>query len=225
MSGYALDLCRWPRREHFEHFLAYDQPFFSLCAPIPIGPTLDWCRQHQRSPALATWWACLKVIHALEPMRYRLRPGGQVWVHDRVWLSVTTPGPQQTFRFCTLEMAADLATFEADARQRISAAASAPLRAQVEPLEERRDAVVYGSMLPWLDFTSVSHARRSDPLDSVPRLAFGRHTQREGQRWMSASLEVHHALMDGLHASQFFALMEDALTRPEDTFASSSPGR
>jgi chloramphenicol O-acetyltransferase type A len=50
----------------------------------------------------------------------------------------------------------------------------------------------------------------------VPKLAFG-HIQADGARlWLPFSVEVHHALMDGLHVGRYVQAFEAALQQPED---------
>ncbi|MEO7105075.1 MAG: CatA-like O-acetyltransferase, partial [Rhodoferax sp.] len=67
----------------------------------------------------------------------------------------------------------------------------------------------------WVHFTSYSNARQWGPNDSVPKIAFGRIDADGARQWMPLSVEVHHALMDGLHIGRFFEGFEAALLAPE----------
>jgi chloramphenicol O-acetyltransferase type A len=51
--------------------------------------------------------------------------------------------------------------------------------------------------------------------DSVPKIAFGRFTRIGETVQLPMSVEVHHALMDGLHVGRFVNKMEAALLQPE----------
>jgi len=66
--------------------------------------------------------------------------------------------------------------------------------------------------LPWLHFTSFTHAREQAHAD-IPKFAFGRVQEEGGRSWMPLALEVHHALMDGADVGDFVggfeALMRD----------------
>ena len=83
------------------------------------------------------------------------------------------------------------------------------------------DAVLHYTTLPWLHFTSFSHARNFGREDSVPKLAFGRidaegaGTGANARAWMPFSIEVHHALVDGLHVGRYVQALEAALAAPE----------
>ena len=63
--------------------------------------------------------------------------------------------------------------------------------------------VIHYSALPWLNFTSVSHARSFSFQDSCPKITFGKMVERAKRKYMPVALHAHHALMDGLHVGQF----------------------
>jgi len=101
--------------------------------------------------------------------------------------------------------------------ERFAAAALAALTAasgeQGLCARDEDDALCHFSVIPWVAFTSVSNARRSrSGDDSVPKIIFGRFALEASGRWsMPVSIEVHHALVDGLHLGRFFAAMQARL--------------
>jgi len=78
-----------------------------------------------------------------------------------------------------------------------------------------RDDLIYFTVLPWVSFTSFAHARTPGRGESVPRIAFGKFTVENKRTLLPISVEVHHALMDGLHVGRFLSKLEDALSKPE----------
>ena len=74
---------------------------------------------------------------------------------------------------------------------------------------------MYFTALPWLHFTSFSHARRWGQEDAIPRFAFGRADADGARLWMPFSVEVHHALMDGVHVGRYVQDFEAALREPQ----------
>lgn len=204
-----LDLDTWPRRAQFELFRRYELPFFNLCAEVTATATRAACREAGLSFDLACWYACQRVVNTLEPFRYRLRGDGVI-VHDRIGVAITRAAGD-SFVFCHIDPADDFATFVADAESvRAAQHPGAPLDARPEV-----DDVIHGSTVPWVRFTSISHARRLDATDSVPKIAFGRCTRVGADDMLPVSVEVHHALMDGAHAAAFFAAMQDHLATPD----------
>lgn len=208
-----LDLDAWPRRAQYDWFRRYELPFFNICAEVDVSATWALCKAAGASFDLACWYGCQRVIDGLEPFRYRLRPDGVV-VHARVGVAMTR-AQGETFVFCHVEPADDFAGFVAAAEAQVERQTpGAPLDARPE-----RDDVIHGTTLPWLRFTGLSHARRFGGLDSVPKIAFGRCTTVHGRTMMPLSVEVHHALMDGVHVAQFFRAFEAQLAAPESWLA------
>jgi len=89
-------------------------------------------------------------------------------------------------------------------------------RAGRVPFDPRLDeaAVIHFTTLPWLHFSSFSHARNWGREDSVPKIAFGRADADATGLWLPFSVEVHHALMDGLHLGRYVQAMEMAVAEP-----------
>jgi cytochrome d ubiquinol oxidase subunit II len=77
-----------------------------------------------------------------------------------------------------------------------------------------RDDLVYHSVIPWVSFTSISHARDSRRQSGIPKVTFGKYREAGGRVLMPVSVEVHHALMDGLHVGRFFERLEGYFKDP-----------
>jgi chloramphenicol O-acetyltransferase type A len=67
----------------------------------------------------------------------------------------------------------------------------------VERVRQRHDVerddqanLIRYSALPWLDFTSISHARDLAKVDSAPRITFGKITETGSRRTMPVSIHV-----------------------------------
>ena len=67
-----------------------------------------------------------------------------------------------------------------------------------------------------MHFTSFSHARNWKREDSIPRFAFGRAQAEGAHLWLPMSVEVHHALMDGVHVGEWVQRFEAALAAPQE---------
>ena len=213
--SFDLDLEHWPRRGAFELFRGFDRPHFSVCTRIDVTalkPAL--AAAGLGSVTLACHFIALQLTNRLEPFRYRLRQGC-VEVLDVVHGSTTVLRADESFGFAYLLHAADFATFVAQ-----GAPALAASRAGSEGFAPRVDdpALIHFTTLPWLHFTSFTHARDGAFEDAIPKLAFGRidavGAGAEARRWMPLSVAVHHALMDGLHVGRFVQGFEAAMRDP-----------
>jgi chloramphenicol O-acetyltransferase type A len=199
MSG-PIDLRKWKRRDHYLWFRKYEQPFFSVTVDVDV--TAAWNASRRRAESsffLTSLFLMLNAANAVEAFRLRLRPRG-VWRHDRIAVGPTIMRPDETFGFVRLEPAATLREFASLGRTVIAAA-----EGQSGLVSNRLvgDDIVFQSVLPWLRFTSATNALPGKG-DSIPRIVFGR-CVREGKRMrMPVSVEVHHALVDGLDVARFF---------------------
>lgn len=198
---HVLDLDRWERREHFRFFRGYDNPFFNLCANVDVATLSERCNDPDGlSFFAASLYLSLRSANEIEPFRYRIQ-GDQVIVHDTLHGGCTILREDETFGFGYFDFDADFSCFAAGVEREVE-------RVQGErgPLEDRpeRDDLVHYSVIPWVAFTSFSHARRWGTSDSVPKIVFGRRHEEGGHERMPVSVEVHHALVDGLHVGRFF---------------------
>ena len=208
-----LDLDRWSRRAAFDFFRTFDSPFFNVTVRVDVGALVAATESAGVPFTPAATYLALRAANGTEPFRYRL-DGDRVLVHDVVHGTATELAEGERLAFTYTDYAP---TFDAylgnvrAARQALKDTDGGPMDARPE-----RTDLLYFSSLPWISFTAFSHAKRFDAQDSVPRVVFGRYERRDGRLEMPVSVEVHHALMDGLHVSHFFERLQALLDRPEE---------
>ncbi|MBC7941720.1 MAG: hypothetical protein H7Z19_18530 [Chitinophagaceae bacterium] len=212
-----LDLARWPRREAYHFFRGFNQPFFGLCTRVDAAPLKAAVTSLGRpaSLSLAYHFIALRLANQLEPMRYRLE-GDRVRVHPVVHGGATVLRDDDSFGFAYIDHHDDFAAFCAQAAPAVESCRTGSVPFDPRPGDT---AIIHFTTLPWVHFTSFSHARQVGLADSVPKIAFGRidaeATPAGGRRlWLPLSVEVHHGLMDGLHAGRFVQAFEAALAQP-----------
>ena len=132
-------------------------------------------------------------------------------IHDVINGGTTVLLPNESFSYAYFDYQEDFETFFAAASQSIKR-----VQADGSLKPSMRDDLIYFTVLPWMSFTSFAHARTPGRGESVPRIAFGKFTVENDRTWLPISVEVHHALMDGLHVGRFLNRFEDALSKPED---------
>lgn len=209
MTGTYVDLAKWPRRKHYEFYRDYDQPFFGIATDVCVTNLYRHTKTSAgRSFFLATLFESLRAANQIDELKLRLRHDG-VWRHDRIHAGSTVLRANETFGFGYFEFVDEYDEFERRGRQEIEAVRSADT---LEPLAERDDVIHY-SVLPWIRFTSFTHARRSSALDSVPKIVFGKRFERGNDLWMPVAVDAHHALVDGLHVARFLEAFQSGLER------------
>jgi chloramphenicol O-acetyltransferase type A len=209
MAGY-IDTEAWSRRHLFRLFKDYDNPSFNICADVDATRLLDFAHARGLSFFVTYHFLSTKTCNELEPFRYRLR-GERVLVHDRIDAGAVLLLPDDSFTFVYFDFTEDFGAFHASASAIVE-------RARVEPpgldAREDRDDLIYHSVIPWVSFTSISHARDSRQKSGIPKVSFGKYREANGRVLMPVSVEAHHALMDGLHAGRFFERLQRHCSDP-----------
>ena len=142
--------------------------------------------------------------------RYRIR-GDQVVEHDVVHPSITLLVEGNLFSFCAIPYRQDFSEFSAEAGKLIEQARKKLILEDVPG----QDDLLYLSSIPWVAFTGVSHPIRMHPVDSIPRITWGKFTPEGLRTMMPLSVQVHHGLMDGYHVGQYFELVQYYLSNPD----------
>lgn len=206
-----LDIDGWSRREAFFHFRRFDKPYFNVCARLDAAPLKAAVRTlGVGSFALAYHFVALRLANEIEPFRYRIR-GDRVEVLPRQHGGATVLRDDDSFGFAYLDPCERYADFVLQAAPAIAAARSP--KAGFEPRLDD-DALIHMTTLPWVHFTSFSHARNWGREDSIPKISFGRADPEGPRLWLPISVEVHHALMDGVHVGRYVQALEAAMADP-----------
>jgi chloramphenicol O-acetyltransferase type A len=207
-----IDLATWPRRQVFEFYLPFDNPYFNVCTRLEVTNLLRELRKRENaSIALTYHYFALRAANEIEPFRYRLREG-KVLVHDVINGGSTLLLPNETFTLVYFDYAESFSRFMEGATRAVEETRNGD--GVFRPRHED-DARIHCTTLPWISFTSFSHARRWGREDSVPKISFGKFTDDNGRTLMPFSVEVHHSLVDGLHVGRYIARIEEMLAQPE----------
>ncbi|WP_433814314.1 CatA-like O-acetyltransferase [Flavobacterium johnsoniae] len=203
-----LDLENWNRKEHFEHFCRMEEPFFGVTVEIDCTKAYQTAKELNASFFIFYLHKTLTAVNAVENFKYRISEG-KIYINDRIDASATIGRADGTFGFSLIEYNPDFKIFEKNAL------------AEIERIQNTtglftrsfdNDNLIHFSAIPWLNFTSISHARSYTFPDSCPKISFGKMIVSEsGKRTIAMSIHVHHGLMDGLHVGQFVDLFQEAM--------------
>ena len=130
---------------------------------------------------------------------------GQLLEFEKVDAVQTILQSDESFSFCYLEMKEDIFEFDKAGR----AAVQKYTELNTYDVESERLDLIYHSTIPWISFTSFKHASRFDRTDTVPRIVFGKAFDEADTKKMPVSVEVNHAIMDGLHVGKYFTSLQE----------------
>jgi len=206
-----LDVSTWARRDIFEFFRDFDKPYFNISTQLDVTRLLASLRARENvSLMLAYHYFALRVANEIEPFRYRLRDG-KVIVHDVIHGGTTVLLPNETFTLAYFDYDDNFDRFMELAGRSVQEVLTGDGTFRPDPQDNR----IHFTTLPWVSFTSFSHARNWRREDSVPKIAFGKFIKTDDRVLMPFSVEVHHALLDGLHVGRYVTRLEEVLRAPE----------
>jgi len=204
-----IDLDKWERRELFEFFDRFNEPFHGVCLRVDCTESFRCAKDHNLSVFLTLVHRSLVAANQIENFKTR-SVDGEVWRYETIHGGSAVGRPNGTIGFAYHAFRPELNEFVREASLDIR-------RAKASNELERypgQDLIRY-STLPWLDFTSLSHARDLSTKGSVPLITFGKITDANGRCTMPVSIHVHHGMVDGEHVARFVELFQQKLAAPE----------
>lgn len=200
-----LDLSQWNRKAHFDFFCQFDEPFYGICVPVDCTRLYQKAKEEGESFYLLYMHAIMQAVNATENLCMRAEED-KVALYDSVGASATVSRPDGTFGFSYMAYHPNFSAFKPIALAEIKRVENSH---GLEP--GQRNDVVHFSAIPWVSFTSISHARHYGFADSVPKISVGKLSEEYGRKTMPVSIHVHHGLADGLHVGQFFQKLQSLL--------------
>jgi chloramphenicol O-acetyltransferase type A len=203
-----LNLDTWARKEHFNFFKQFDEPFYGVTVKMDCTAAYKFAKEKGSSFFLYKMHRALAAANTIEPFKLRLEEG-EVYVYDRIDSGSTIARENGTFGFGYFLFTTLFDEFIAAGNKEVES-----VRSKDTLVRSSVNNIIRFSSLPWIDFTSISHASMFGTQDSCPRISFGKMTLDGDKRSLPVSIHVNHALVDGLHVGQFIDRFQDLLNTP-----------
>jgi len=204
-----LDKSKWSRKEHFDFFKKFDEPFFGIVTEIDCTKAYQISKSKNQSFFVYYLHKSISAINRVEEMRYSII-GDDIIIHDQVHASTTIGREDGTFAFTFVPYDLDFDIFNNSLQTEIKNVQNSTGLRLIEG-DTRRDVIHYSS-IPWHTFSGLTHARNFKFEDSAPKISFGKMFTRNDQQIMNVAINVHHGLVDGYHIAQhleFFQKLMD----------------
>jgi chloramphenicol O-acetyltransferase type A len=163
--------------------------------------------------ALACHFVALAATREVTELRCRFAGEQGVQVMPVVHASTTVLRDDGSFGFALLRHHERFSAFAAGGRDALQTARGAD--GVVEP-DVPPESLIHCTTLPWLHFTSFTHARDAAQDADIPKLAFGQVVTDGPHAWLPLAIEVHHALVDGLHVGRYVQHMQQLFNSAPD---------
>ncbi len=195
----------WERREHFNFFSQFEEPFYGVCVSVDFTHAYQFSKENGVPFFLYYLHKCLAATNENEVFKYRIEED-EVFIYDRINAGATVARDNGTFGFGYFYYYDSIEDFVSAASDEIKR-----VKGTSELGRSSKNDLIRCSALPWIDFTSISHARSFSVKDSCPKISFGKLTEHDGRKTMPVSVHVHHALVDGIHVGEFIDCFKQSL--------------
>ena len=218
MSRKYIDMTKYPRLDHFRHFLTMQQPCVSITVQVDIT---DWLSRLKASGCpffLSFQYAVVRAANRIPEFRQRI-VDDKIVEYDYCNPSYIVSLPDDTYRYCNVNVNQPFAQYLKESRVKQDAALHS------EHLEEEESDVLgllFISCVPWFNYTEAMMpypgGSFSNPsfcwggyrTEKYLALEDGRVTEKV-KTSIPVTLFFNHALIDGIHAGRFFDNLGDEL--------------
>ncbi|MCM1990756.1 chloramphenicol acetyltransferase [Oceanirhabdus seepicola] len=204
-----VDIENWKRKSHYNYFKQLDYPHFNVCGNLDITKFYKYIKEKEQPFFISMLYAATKTANSIKEFRYRIRKN-EVVEHENVSPSFTVMSEDEVFGFCAVKFMDEFNIFKANTSKEIEKTKNNIL------LDDKagRDDLIFFTSIPWVSFTSVTHPMHMSPVDSIPRIAWGKYFEENGRIKLPLSVQVHHALIDGVHVGKYFNALQEMIDQP-----------
>ena len=174
-SRRKIDLETWERRASFHFFKSFTEPYHGVCLRVDCTETYNYAKEHRLSVFLSLLHRSLVAAHQVENFKTRI-VGGTVWSYEVINGGSAVGRENGTIGLGHYQFQPRIDEFVREAAIEVDRVKQ---RDDIERYPEAN--LIRYSVLPWFDFTSISHARDFSHEDSAPRITFGKISEAGGR--------------------------------------------
>ncbi|KQS92322.1 chloramphenicol acetyltransferase [Chryseobacterium sp. Leaf394] len=205
-----IDFENWNRKEHFEFFSSLKSPYFGFTTDVDCTKAYDTAKKNGYSFFAYYLYKSMVAINTVNALKLRI-VDDQIALHETVHIGSTIGRADGTFGFSYFEFSDDFQTFNERLQEQVIKVQNTKglgIKNDVLPPNHIRHTTI-----PWHSFTSILHPTDFDPKECIPKIAFGKFSERDGKKMMPVSIEAHHGLADGIDLARYFEAFQRELDR------------
>lgn len=199
-----IDIENWNRKEHFYHYINFEDPYFGITTNIDITNLYNVAKQKGESVFIHYFYQVMLACNTVKEFKYRIESDAVV-CYDSVQASSTIGRKDGTFAFCSFAFDSDFEAFKKQCEGEIEAIQNST---GLYVNSENRLDIIHFSPVPWIQFTEMKHPMYVNKGGSVPRISTGKYFKEGEKTLMPISISANHGLMDGYHVNQFLETIE-----------------
>lgn len=201
-----IDMNTWDRKEIYDFFSRISHPFYMVSFVTDVTELKAFTKRHNCSFYYALIFLCVKAMSCVENFQY-ICQGNDVYLIDEREPSFTDRiAGSELFHIVSVPQSKDILSFCQSAKE-------ASLRQDsFIDITKEGSQLAYFSCLPTLRLSALTNEfdifAPDFPADSVPRIAWGKYSERCGRLELTISVEVNHRFIDGIHIEKFASCLE-----------------
>ena len=203
-----IDLATWNRKEHFEFFSTFEEPFFGITTPIDMTIAYEKAKAMKVPFFVYYLHKTIAAVNQVENFKYRIE-GKEVVLYNEIDASSTIMREDKTFGFSFMKFHFDIHEFAKIVQTEIERIQGTPGLFTTDFPEN----IIHFSAIPWINFTGLTHSRSFSFPDSCPKISWGKLIDENGQKTMSLAVMAHHGLVDGYHMGLFIEILQTELNK------------
>ena len=196
----VIDLKTWERKEYFDFFSTFDDPFHGLVSEIDCTNAFKKSKLENISFFSIYLHHAITAINKIDAFKYRIEKN-KVVLFNTIHTAPTIGRIDGSFSFSFNPYNTDFNEFDLSLKKVIKQVQNTTGLGLSK--NAYRPDVVHFSSIPWSNFTSITHARNFKINDSIPKITFGKIITRNKKMFLPIAINVHHGFADGRHISMF----------------------
>lgn len=202
MNYRHLNMDEYKRRNHFKYFKSLAYPYVGLSVNVKMTDLLSAIKEHHLPFFLPFHYCIANAANQVPEFRQRISGDGII-EFDYCKTSHTVALDDGTYCYCTLDANRPFEEYLPYAIR------MQELARQEKNTEDEDDVkeLIFISTLPWLSYNSIIQPTPV-PADSNPRITWGAFFSQDQDVFIPVSVLCNHALVDGLHISQFYSALD-----------------
>lgn len=202
-----IDVDNWIRKDHFNFFRQFEEPYYGATVNIDCTLAYQTAKKNGFSFFLYYLYQSLAASQMIDAFKLRIEEE-ELYQYDRIDAGSTIARADGTFGFGDFIYYPGFEHFHTEAVKVMQT-----VQKETGLTMSAAGNVIRYSALPWINFTSLSHARMFAFKDSCPKISFGKVVTNDKIKSFPVSIHVHHALVDGLQLGQFIDCYQDLMNK------------
>lgn len=189
----------WQRSSHYKVFSRAQKPQFSICSNVDVSNLVG----RETNFFNHFLFILMKCSNEIEEFKYRIIDN-KVYYFDKLDINFNLLAKNKCFVSHRVAFHDNFNNFD-QVVQKIKD--STPEVGELNIDNKEGQNVVITSFIPWTHFNSINEPIFTQQ-ESLIKIVYGKYSN-DGERYtLPVSVTAHHGLVDGVHISKFFSLIE-----------------